>query len=137
VLNGHTVVDVECTCLGRTPGTKKLAALKHLGGSCGCLKAEVTAARNRAKGAALLPGRVFGRLIVVADNGSAAVKCRCVCGNLTESPRGSLLKGDTVSCGCLRSEFEALSHLAELYQSTVITGALAITLEVTTTGNFE
>jgi dephospho-CoA kinase len=34
-------------------------------------------------------------------------------------------------------KFEALSHLAELYQSTVITGALAITLEVTTTGNFE
>ena len=120
MLNGHTVVDVECTCLGRTPGTKNLAALKHLGGSCGCLKAEVTAARNRAKGAALLPGRVFGRLIVVADNGSAAVKCRCVCGNLTESPRGSLLKGGTMSCGCLRSELVAAKNATHNKSNTPI-----------------
>jgi hypothetical protein len=62
-------------------------------------------------------GQRFGRLVAIdptvrlaptptASYGVRAVICRCDCGVVTAPIRyGSLLRGDTSSCGCFRSEF--------------------------------
>lgn len=53
-----------------------------------------------------LTGRTFGRLTVISRNGSthshAVWMCQCSCGNVVNIASGSLLKGVTKSCGCLR-----------------------------------
>jgi hypothetical protein len=46
---------------------------------------------------------VFGRLIVVGLEGSHAI-CRCSCGTTKKIFAGSLQRGSTKSCGCLRRE---------------------------------
>lgn len=56
-----------------------------------------------------LKGQVFGRLTVLseegkASNGNIVWKCQCSCGNTKNIVGGSLRKGDTTSCGCLRDE---------------------------------
>lgn len=55
-----------------------------------------------------LTGRVFGRLTVVARNGtryrSSQWLCKCDCGAEATIARGSLVSGATRSCGCLRAD---------------------------------
>lgn len=55
-----------------------------------------------------LTGRVFGRLTALEflgrKNHSSLWRCRCECGNTTESTRASLISGTAKSCGCYRSE---------------------------------
>lgn len=58
-----------------------------------------------------LVGRIFGRLNVIAREGSTTCKprrplwlCRCACGSELVLPAASLLGGRTRSCGCLRAE---------------------------------
>lgn len=58
-----------------------------------------------------LIGRTFGRLTVIAREGSTAGtprrplwRCRCSCGGELVVLAASLLAGRTRSCGCLRAE---------------------------------
>jgi len=55
-----------------------------------------------------LTGRIFGRLIVIKENGrqngSICWDCICECGNETNVVSYSLLKGRTTSCGCYSIE---------------------------------
>ena len=56
-----------------------------------------------------LEGQVFGRLTVIDEGprrlrGLRSWNCRCVCGATRNCPQESLLRGNTNSCGCLRSE---------------------------------
>lgn len=56
-----------------------------------------------------LTGMMFGRLIVIEHvgtrNGHSLWKCKCDCGNVVEVVSGSLVSGNTQSCGCFRSQF--------------------------------
>jgi hypothetical protein len=56
-----------------------------------------------------LTGRQFGRLTVLCHVGSSPYggtlwKCQCSCGNRCVKRDGSLKRGKTKSCGCLRRE---------------------------------
>jgi hypothetical protein len=58
-----------------------------------------------------LAGRIFGRLTVIAREGSTGRaprrplwRCRCSCGGELVVRAASLLAGRTRSCGCLRAE---------------------------------
>ena len=55
-----------------------------------------------------LIGQKFGKLIVIdstdiSKNKSPVWKCKCECGNITYVTSNCLCKGDTKSCGCLKS----------------------------------
>lgn len=54
-------------------------------------------------------GDVFGRLEVMEDLGCPIKEhmflCLCSCGNLHKVMRGSLIRGHTRSCGCLKQEW--------------------------------
>lgn len=54
-------------------------------------------------------GQVFGKLTVLEQEGRDKLKkvlwrCRCECGNETVVPSGSLVTGNTTSCGCAFKE---------------------------------
>lgn len=54
-------------------------------------------------------GQVFGRLTVVRRSGTSAYlkvmwECVCTCGAITHVPSGSLVSGNTTSCGCFLKE---------------------------------
>lgn len=56
-----------------------------------------------------LCGLRFGKLLVMAEAGrdkymNRLWRCQCVCGHETVVPRGSLVGGNTRSCGCLQPE---------------------------------
>lgn len=56
-----------------------------------------------------LSGQVFGRLVVLEENGRTPAKkvvwlARCQCGKLTKANTSSLRSGHTRSCGCLGLE---------------------------------
>lgn len=76
--------------------------------SCGCLQAEA-ARKNGMKQLKDLKGQRFGQLIVIDYAGSARGRsvwlCKCTCGNYVNVNQMELVKGDTLSCGCLRSSF--------------------------------
>lgn len=76
--------------------------------SCGCLKKEKTIERNKARIENLIGCR-FGRLTVIKQaesrRGHSCWICQCDCGNIKEVCSVELKKGDTLSCGCLRSSF--------------------------------
>lgn len=76
--------------------------------SCGCLRAE-TARKNGLAQLKDLTGQQFGYLTVVSYAGSnrnrSTWKCQCKCGNEIIVNQMELSKGDTLSCGCLRSSF--------------------------------
>lgn len=63
-----------------------------------------------------LTGCVFGRLTVLRDSGERELRqirwvVRCECGNQLTVPGGSLRKGNTRSCGCLREDlWHAVIH---------------------------
>lgn len=63
-------------------------------------------------------GERFGRTVVVAYGGKSAAKCpqtlwicRCDCGTEHTVKLTHLRSGSTQSCGCLRKEWSATSHL--------------------------
>ena len=68
----------------------------------------------------LTGGEIFGRLKVVEyiysskrKDGSAGeriMKCLCECGNETNVKTSNLYSGNTLSCGCLKSERTANSN---------------------------
>ena len=56
-------------------------------------------------------GQRFGKLIVLKRNGNNALKkvlwrCRCDCGNELDVVAGSLVTGNTTSCGCIIPNFK-------------------------------
>lgn len=55
-----------------------------------------------------LTGQRFGRLTVIEraenQNQRAMWKCKCDCGNETEVISANLVRGNTKSCGCLKSQ---------------------------------
>ena len=74
--------------------------------SCGCAK--IDALRERAKD---ISGRQFGYLTTLRPlderaQGSVVWECRCHCGNICKVPYNSLVRGNTTSCGCKKSEHE-------------------------------
>ena len=76
--------------------------------SCGCLRAD-TARENGMKMLNDLTGQKFGKLTVISYAGSdrnrSSWLCECDCGNEIIVNQMELAKGDTLSCGCLRSSF--------------------------------
>jgi len=62
-----------------------------------------------------LTDQVFGRLLVVSHAGTGSSRkalwyCRCECGNTLTVRSGSLVNGNTNSCGCLKVEILAELH---------------------------
>ena len=56
-------------------------------------------------------GRVFGKLVVLKQAGRDRLKkvlweCRCSCGNKTVVTSGSLVTGNTTSCGCAGGNYK-------------------------------
>lgn len=56
-------------------------------------------------------GQRFGKLVVLERNGTNALKkvlwrCRCDCGNELDVVAGSLVTGNTTSCGCVIPNFK-------------------------------
>lgn len=76
--------------------------------SCGCLRTE-TARLNGLKQLNDLTGKHFGKLTVIQYAGSQRQRsswlCQCECGNQIIVNQMELMKGDTLSCGCLRSSY--------------------------------
>ena len=71
--------------------------------SCGCLAIHD------------LTGQRFGRLTVVElapgrKSGAAIWTCKCDCGNTIDVMSGSLISGNTRSCGCLVTDWDEKSH---------------------------
>ena len=94
----------KCDC-----GNTKIISAKNLRRpdigtkSCGCL------VNIKQKQFQDLTGMRFGRLVVIGfdhmgKGGHTFWKCECDCGNITICQRSHLLHGDTISCGCYRSE---------------------------------
>ena len=79
--------------------------------SCGCLRKEKLSKRNKQR-IKDLTGQRFGKLTVIKYAGSQRNRsswlCECDCGNITIVNQMELVKGDTLSCGCLRSSFGEL-----------------------------
>jgi len=113
--NGSVVWKCLCDC-----GNYMHVRLDQLKGgkvqSCGCSRKEVGERMT-----INLIGQRFGKLVVLEKteqrkNNSPVWKCQCDCGNHTYVDGHSLRKGNTQSCGCLKSkgEFKVLQILQQL-----------------------
>jgi len=75
--------------------------------SCGCAQRKKAKEIGEGRSADLV-GQVFGRLTVIARegsrNGKALWRCLCECRGKTLVATGSLRSGNTTSCGCFHSE---------------------------------
>lgn len=79
--------------------------------SCGCLAKEVSSKNNKNRFSKNLQGQRFGKLIAITPtekrlSGSVVWECQCDCGMTTFVSATNLTKGNTQSCGCLRSKGE-------------------------------
>lgn len=103
---------LRCDCGATVVRPYKGLGLRAGGGgarSCGCLNAESLRSRNDAARVVRVGVR-FGRLTVRHVDGKHAV-CDCDCGRLSIRRRLNLLsRGDTASCGCLRSQAVAAKN---------------------------
>ena len=95
---GHGMWFCKCDC-GNTTTIRTQYLEKYKTPSCGCVVEE------RKRKANLL-GRTFGRLTVIENVGVGSWRCRCDCGNETVVSSCNLLKGNTKSCGCLKTELQ-------------------------------
>jgi len=100
------VVRVRCEC-----GTEAvISARSYMSGnskSCGCLKSEATAARNRASAKELPPssGRLTLIEVIRKDNHRyVRARCSCPAATVVEVSGSNWLSGNSKSCGCLRTE---------------------------------
>jgi len=90
----------RCDC-GQETDVQAALLLRGDTTSCGCAR--------KGHGVKDVTGRRFGRLTALyrleEKSGSSYLwHCRCDCGRETDVRLGSLLRGDTTSCGCLREE---------------------------------
>lgn len=98
--NGIDFSTVLCKCQCGTIREVDRGSLKHgSSGSCGCITKE----NNKSKRITLIPGTVFGRLMVVSSEITGNTLCKCDCGVVKEFATHSLLYG-TKSCGCYQKE---------------------------------
>ena len=76
--------------------------------SCGCLRKDLAKEQSKKNIKSLL-GKKFGKLIVVQQAQSyrnhSAWLCECECGNQVIVNSVELNRGDTLSCGCLKSSY--------------------------------
>ena len=100
----------QCDC-GNTKIVKTEQLRSNICKSCGCLRQE-TARKNGKKVLQDLTGQQFGRLTVLKYAGSKRNRsswlCECSCGNTCIVNQMELNRGDTLSCGCLKSSFGEL-----------------------------
>lgn len=79
--------------------------------SCGCLRTEQARINGKTQ-IKDLTGQRFGKLTVISYAGSfrnrSSWLCECDCGNTVIINQMELVRGDTLSCGCLRSSFGEL-----------------------------
>jgi hypothetical protein len=60
----------------------------------------------------------FGQLTPVEEirrNGRRFFKCRCTCGMMRQVELGSLIKGTTQSCGCLKDKVSKRNVLPRIF----------------------
>jgi hypothetical protein len=60
-------------------------------------------------------GKVFGRLTILQDGGhgkNPKIFCQCSCGKKITLLKHNVIRGNTSSCGCLRSESTRARRLA-------------------------
>lgn len=99
----------RCTCqCGGGITTRGTSLRQGITQSCGCLRREVTQARNQAQAAQRhdLTGQRFHRLVVEGvlpqrQGGQRVWLCRCDCGRQHQATTGGLRSGGVKSCGCL------------------------------------
>lgn len=99
----------RCTCqCGGGITTRGTSLRRGITQSCGCLRREVTQARNQAQAAQRhdLTGQRFHRLVVEGvlpqrQGGQRVWLCRCDCGRQHQATTGGLRSGGVKSCGCL------------------------------------
>jgi hypothetical protein len=102
--NGGFRWKCRCDCGNISyPGATDLR--QGLTQSCGCLRKDTTRERTTKD----MTGLRFGRLTVIsrdglAPRGPARWKCRCDCGNVTQSGGHDLRRGKIRSCGCWHKE---------------------------------
>ncbi len=107
--NNHLCWVCRCIC-----GKECVVAASRLKNghtkSCGCARRRTAANRRD------LTGQRFGRLTALYPleekdaSGKVVWRCRCDCGNETVVAVGSLVRGLTKSCGCLRQEVSSGMH---------------------------
>ena len=100
---GYTSWLCQCDC-----GNKKIVQTRNLLSgatkSCGCLAKETCFQKKD------ITGQRFGKLTALYPTekrkygGSVVWACKCDCGNLTEVDLDGLMKGNILSCGCMREE---------------------------------
>ena len=115
-VDGGVIWRCQCDC-GNIVFVRRGCLLSGATSSCGCYRRErVKRKTPRVAVQEDLIGKVFGRLTVIerADdyiypngNHSAKWRCRCSCDNHTiiDVNQIDLKRGDTISCGCVSSEF--------------------------------
>ena len=99
----------RCTCqCGGGITTRGTSLRRGITQSCGCLRREVTQARNQTQAAQRhdLTGQRFHRLVVEGvlpqrQGGQRVWLCRCDCGRQHQATTGGLRSGGVKSCGCL------------------------------------
>lgn len=110
--NGKIHYLCECSCEAKTQKSIQGAHLKSgASQSCGCLRKEVAAQKNKID----LTGQRFGRLVVVCEAPNPNPEtdrhthwyCNCDCGTTNYRVIGkSLRSGATQSCECVKSRGE-------------------------------
>lgn len=118
---GTNNADVLCTCDCGTQITLPSAKLiKGDNKSCGCGIGFITQTMQ------CLDKGAFGRWTVLKESSEKGkLICECLCGTRKCIAAGSLIKGDSNSCGCLRDELSkermgltATMKVGDKYQST-------------------
>lgn len=108
--NGDTQLKwlCKCDCGGFTEVTG--SHLKHEDvRSCGCLYREINVikGKNIPRNTLDLTNKRFGNIVAIKEvdertsDGRIVWSCRCDCGNNVDVRAGSLVSGNTKSCGCL------------------------------------
>lgn len=100
---GASIWLFQCEC-----GAQKEISLGHVRSgrtkSCGCIRKERLAERNRLTRPRDVTGQRYGKLVAIEDvgrqNGRVLWRCQCDCGGEKIVSSMSLLIGDVGSCGC-------------------------------------
>ena len=113
IINHLAIWKCRCSC-GIVKYIPSRRLLSQGVKSCGCLRNESAGSRYKE-----LKGKVFTRLKVLErigsnKRGSALWLCECRCGNKVRVPSGSLLSGNTRSCGCLGPDMLSKTSLKDL-----------------------
>lgn len=81
--------------------------------SCGCYSKEILKRGSPFN----LKGKTFGRLLVLRKSEKIDSRrrifwiCKCECGEETEVPTNSLIKGKSKSCGCLQKDIASKKYI--------------------------